>query len=134
MIGTANAKTRVTIAVAAGAVVLLAAGFVWFRGPPQMGADEEAFKAVDALFTAVTARDEKLLGQCERHLGDLRHAGKLPPGAGDYVDHVTRMARAGRWEPAAERLYDFMLAQRRDGARHPGQGKQPALSRASHAP
>src|SRR5262249_54575119 len=41
----------------AGAVVVL---IVNLRPPPQMGADEAVFNTVDALFTAVTARDEKL--------------------------------------------------------------------------
>ena len=81
-----------------------------------MGADEEVFKAVDALFTAVTARDEKLLGECEQRLSALKDAGKLPTDAAAYLDSVIRKARDGRWENAAEKLYDFMKAQRREGA------------------
>jgi hypothetical protein len=81
-----------------------------------MGADEEVFTAVDALFTAVTARDERLLGQCEQRLHTNRDAGKLPTEASNYLDGVIRRAKAGAWESAAERLYDFMTAQRRDGA------------------
>ena len=81
-----------------------------------MGADEEASRIVDALFTAVTARDEKLLADCERRLVTLKDAGKLPLAASTYLDNIIRKARAGRWESAAHSLYDFMRAQRREGA------------------
>jgi hypothetical protein len=81
-----------------------------------MGADEETFKTVDALFTAVTARDEKLLGQCAQRLNALKGAGKLPADASDYLDGILARARDGRWQSAAERLYDFVRAQQREGA------------------
>ncbi|MFO0842934.1 MAG: hypothetical protein U0797_11140 [Gemmataceae bacterium] len=84
--------------------------------PPQMGPDEEVFHTVDALFTAVTARNEKQLGQCEQRLRGYRDAGKLPAAAADSLDGFIRQARSGGWQSAAERLYRFMLAQRRDGA------------------
>lgn len=110
-------------AVAAGAVcfalLLIGCWFLFFRGPPQLGPDDEAFKNVDALFTAVTARDEKLLGQCAQRLHALKEAGKLPGNAATYLDAVIGQAREGRWESAAERLYDFMLGQRREGAPSP---------------
>lgn len=102
--------------LAVGAIVLAVAHF---RRPPQMGADEEVFRTVDALFTAVTARDEKRLGECERRLRACRDAGKMPPEPADYLDGVIARARGGRWESAAERLYDFMLAQRREGELDP---------------
>jgi hypothetical protein len=81
-----------------------------------MGGDEDVVKTVDALFTAVTARSEPLLGQCERRLRSHRDAGKLPPEASDYLGAIVEQARAGRWEAAAERLYGFIKAQRREGA------------------
>jgi hypothetical protein len=109
---------RAAIPAAIGIVaVVLVVGFVGCGRPPQMGADEEVFAAVDALFTAVTARDDTLLAQCEQRLGALRDAGKLPPDAWAYLDGVSQKARAGRWEAAAEKLYDFMSRQRREGAR-----------------
>jgi hypothetical protein len=94
--------------------------------PPQMGADEEAFGAVDALFTAVTARDVKLLEQCEQRLRVLREEGKLPAEAAEYLAEVGATAREGRWESAAKTLYGFMKAQRREGAppRHDGARKK----------
>src|SRR5262249_17425726 len=99
--------------LAGGAVVLLVLNL---RRPPQMGADEAVFNTVDALFTAVTARDEKLLGQCEKRLHAHEKPGKLPNAAANYLDGVIRKAREGRWESAAETLYGFMQAQRREGA------------------
>jgi hypothetical protein len=89
-------------------------------GKPRIGQDEEVFKTVDALFTAVTARDEKRLADCERRLLTLKDAGRLPPEASAYLDNVIRKARAGRWEPAAQSLYDLMRAQRREQVhKHP---------------
>ena len=90
--------------------------FAWQSRPPQMGPDDAVFSNVDALFTAVTARDEQRLGECEQRLRALKDAGKLPVDAARYLDSVIETARAGRWEPAAQRLYGFMTAQRRDGA------------------
>jgi hypothetical protein len=81
-----------------------------------MGADEQVFASVDALFTAITARDEKLLGQCEHRLHALKGAGNLPGSAAGYLDGVIQTARKGRWQAAAETLYSFMKAQRREGA------------------
>jgi hypothetical protein len=85
--------------------------------PPQMGSDEETFATVDALFTAVTARDVQKLAECERRLHELRDAGKLPKDAAEHLDGIMRKARGGGWESAAERLYAFMREQRREG--HP---------------
>jgi hypothetical protein len=104
------------VVFAAGAVglaILLAYWLGWFGRPPQMAADDDVYKTVDALFTAVTARDEKQLGQCEQQLRVYKSAGKLPGNASDYLDSVINKAREGRWGPAAEQLYDFMKAQRR---------------------
>ncbi len=110
-----TARRAVIAAGVVGALLLAALGFFWWSRPPQMGADEEAFTAVDALFTAVTARDEKLLGQCERRLHALRDDGKLPAGAADHLDGVIAEARSGGWREGAKRLYAFMRAQRREG-------------------
>jgi hypothetical protein len=83
--------------------------------PPQMGNDEAVFRAVDALFTAVTARDESLLRQCEQQLDVFRQSGQLPREAAVYLDDVIRTSRAGGWEAGAKKLYEFMRAQRREG-------------------
>jgi hypothetical protein len=123
-----STKRRAVVGAAgAGLAALLVAALVWWWGrPPQMGADGEAVKAVDALFTAVTARDEQLLGDCERRLHALRDSGRLPADAADYLGGVIAKARAGRWESAAERLYGFMRAQRHEaaGGHRPGRQKR----------
>jgi hypothetical protein len=98
------------------AAVVAIAVLIWTR-PPQMGPDEDVFTTVDALYTAVRARDERLLADCEKRLCAYRQAGKLPAQAADHLDGVIAKARDGRWQPAAERLYDFMMAQRREGPR-----------------
>ncbi len=100
--------------VALGLLVLLGCG-----RPPQMGPDEGVFTAVDALFTAVTARDAALLSRCELRLQGCKDTGTLPAAAGEYLDDVIARARAGQWERAAEKLYTFMEGQRREGATAP---------------
>ena len=117
MVGDTSLTTRhvrFAGAFVAGFAAVLTCWFFWMARPPQMGADEEVYKEVDALFTAVTARDEVLLGQCEQRLRTCREAGKLPAAAADYLAGIIRKARADDWEPAAQRLYDFMRAQRRE--------------------
>jgi hypothetical protein len=111
-----------------GAAAALAVLYGYLTRPPQMGPSEEVFHTVDALYTAVRNQDEKRLGECERRLGGYRDAGKLPPAAAGALDAIIRRARAGSWQSAAERLYHFMLAQRREGAEAnhpPAKGKAP---------
>ncbi|HWG45936.1 MAG TPA: hypothetical protein VN688_24455 [Gemmataceae bacterium] len=99
-----------------------------------MGAGAEVFHAVDALFTAITARDEALLSQCEQRLHAFRDAGEMPADASTYLDRIIRKARAGGWEAAAETLYAFMKAQRREGTRDREPTKQtPRLRRTKAA-
>jgi hypothetical protein len=127
---TATTRRAVVAAAVVALAAVLGAGFLGCGRPPQMGADEEVFRAVDALFTALTARDEKLLGECERRLRAHRDAGKMPSGAAAYLDGVIRKARAGGWESAAQRLYDFMRAQRREGVREQPKKDRPKKGKA----
>jgi hypothetical protein len=113
---TEQSSATARVAIAAGVVgleVLLAYWLVWLGRPPQMAADDEIYKTVDALFTAVNARNEKQLGECEQQLRVFKGAGRLPVKASDYLDSVINQAREGCWKPAAEQLYDFMKVQRR---------------------
>src|SRR5262245_27631060 len=73
-------------------------------GAPQIGADRDAFKAVDALYTAVSLRDPKLLDQCIGTLRDLKAKGKLPETAENSLESIVVGARAGEWESAQRRL------------------------------
>ena len=129
---TDESTTRRVVLIAEGVagLAVLVGLFIWWSKPPQMGADEEVSKTADALFTALTARDEKLLGDCERRLHTLKDAGKLLPEASAYLDNIISKARAGRWESAAQSLYDFMRAQRREGPRSsPHKDEKPRKSR-----
>ena len=113
------ARSNRIVLLALGGVFAVAAGIVLFgllSRPPQMGASDEVFHTVDALYTAVRNQDEKRVGECERRLHGYRESGELPVAAAAALDAIIRTARGGAWEVAAERLYEFMLAQRRDGA------------------
>lgn len=114
---TAN-RTRIVLYVLGGLAVIavLAVAISWFNRPPQMGADEDVFQTVDALYTAVRLQDEAKVAQCEKLLHSYREAGKLPQSSSEFLDRVIGRTRAGRWDSAAEQLYEFMLAQRREGA------------------
>ncbi|HTI51981.1 MAG TPA: hypothetical protein VL475_13550 [Planctomycetaceae bacterium] len=99
--------------VAVGLAIVL---FRMFREPPQIGTDEETFATVDALFTALTTRDERRLADCETRLAALRQSDRLSAKAAEFLDEVIQEARSGQWEPAARRLYDFMYGQRRENS------------------
>ena len=88
-------KRAAIVAGTIGLVVLI--GWIYFAWgkPPQMGPDDEVFSTVDALFTAVTAHDERLLEQCTRRLQVLSEAGKLPREASNYLDGIIATARIG---------------------------------------
>ena len=98
-----------------GALTIAAGSVLYFglRTPPQMGTSRDVFTTVDALFTAIGNQDEKQLGDCERRLLAAKDAGKLPSPAWNYLSNVIAQAKSGRWRPAAESLYKFMLGQQR---------------------
>ncbi len=85
-----TARAALVAACLAVLALALGAGFLGCRRTPQLGADEEVYRAVDALFTAVTARDEKLLGDCERRLHAHRDAGRLRGAAARELDQWSR--------------------------------------------
>ena len=92
---------------------LLLLAFAGCGGPPQIGASKEAFKTVDALYTAVGLRDTELVAQCEEGLKKLRDAGSLPAAASESLDSIIAEAKGGKWERSLERLGAFMEGQRR---------------------
>ena len=81
------------------------------RRPAQIGVDPETHKVVDALFTAITARDAKLLDRCESDLASLHQADRLPESAHRSLAKIIARARAGQWQSAAEDLYPFIQGQ-----------------------
>jgi hypothetical protein len=82
-------------------------------GPPQIGEDRDTFKAVDALYTAVSLRDPNLLGQCETKLKELRGSSKTSDSAFSFLDTIIAESKGGKWEGAQERLSQFMEGQYR---------------------
>jgi hypothetical protein len=91
---------------------------IWFglRSQPQLPPSAEVFKAVDSLFTAVTARDQKQLAACEQRLSGYQQQGLLPAAASKRLSVAIATAKRGEWESAARRLYDFIQGQRREGS------------------
>ena len=114
---TANRQWLGWLALAGLAVAGVVTAIILLRPQPQMGADEEVFDTVDALYTAVRNRDDKQLGDCEARLSAYRDAGKLPVKAAETLASIIGKARSGSWDTAAERLYNFMAEQKREGSR-----------------
>lgn len=124
---------RIAFYALGGLATLIVVGFLFgLRRPPQMGPDDEVFHTVDALYTAVRSHDEKRIAQCEKRFAAYKEAGKLPKDAATYVEDVIAKSRGGKWDSATRSLYDFMMAQRRDG--YTGEPKQtPDRSRVHQA-
>jgi len=103
--------------LALGILVVACSARVWLgRGSqPQLPPSEEVFRSVDALFTAVTARDEQRLTQCQQRLNDFKQQGLIPAASSKRLERAIERARAGQWESAARGLYEFMQGQRRAG-------------------
>ena len=83
------------------------------RSYPQIGQDEEVYKTVDALFTALNSRDTQRLSDCEQRLRSFRESGSLSISAAKNLDAIIKKARTGEWQTSAHKLYDLILAQRR---------------------
>lgn len=96
----------------AGLLSLAICCFVWSRlPPPQLVHNEQVFNTVDALFTAMTSRDATRVDECERRLHAYHADGLMSDSAKSFLDSIIAEARSGKWEPAAKRLYDFILGQ-----------------------
>jgi isocitrate lyase len=96
-------------------VTLMVLVYFATRTPPQMGPDAQVFETVDALYTAVRNHDTKQVAKCEERLKNYRQAGQLPTNAAEHLDRIIAKTQSGSWDSAAAKLYDFMLAQRREG-------------------
>ncbi|APW58903.1 hypothetical protein [Paludisphaera borealis] len=95
------------------ATAVLASAVCGCWGPPQIGGDDASFKAVDALYTAVSLREVKLVDQCQTTLKSLREAGSLGEDASQSLESIIVEAKGGAWEDAQTRLARFMEGQRR---------------------
>ncbi|MHC5537489.1 hypothetical protein ACYOEI_04560 [Singulisphaera rosea] len=82
-------------------------------GQPQIGDSKEAFKTVDALYTAVGLRDVSRVDRCASTLKAQREAGTLPASAADSLESIITEAKGGGWEAAQARLATFMEGQAR---------------------
>lgn len=82
-------------------------------GEAQMGADPETFKAVDALYTAVSLREPARVDQCLATLKSLKEAGKVDPSALEVLDGICAEGKSGSWESAQSQLARFMRGQTR---------------------
>jgi hypothetical protein len=91
----------------------LVLAFAGCGSQPQIGEDRDTFKAVDALYTAVSLRDPKLVDQCEARLKGLHDGSKIPDDAFSSLESIIAEAKGGKWETAQERLGRFMEGQRR---------------------
>src|SRR5262245_24434830 len=99
------------ILLAAGAVVAVI--YFYSGRTPQVGSDDESFRTLDALYTAVTSRNLDRLSATEARLKGLREQNRLPAPAADRIDAIISQARSGEWLPAAKELHAFVSAQRR---------------------
>jgi hypothetical protein len=125
--------TRRSLAVLAVLSVVTGGLVAWFwlgrSSPPQLPANEEVFKSVDALFTAITARDAQQLAACEARLAAHKERQELPPAAATRLDQIVTQASGGKWEASARALYHFIQGQKRGGelvAPRPKQAAKPA--------
>jgi hypothetical protein len=82
-------------------------------GPPRIGPEKDAMKTVDALYTAVSLRDETLVDDSLARLRTLRERGKLPDRAFRSLQAIALDAKGGAWEPSQDRLIRFMDRQTR---------------------
>lgn len=78
--------------------------------PPELGSDE-ASRAAESLYTAVTSKRDDLLTQTESQINTLRSGQKLSEQAHAELTDIIRVARDGNWHPAAERLDALIRAQ-----------------------
>lgn len=91
----------------------LALAFLGCGRPPQIGEDRDTFKAVDALYTAVSLRDLKLVDLCDGKLRTLQSKGEGSEAVRGELGAIIAKAKEGKWEVAQTRLGDFMRGQRR---------------------
>ena len=105
--------SKMTMRRIATATALLWAALICGCGEAQMGADPATFKAVDALYTAVSLREPDRVDRCVTTLVSLRDAGKLESGPLEALEGIAAEAKSGSWESAQSRLGRFMRGQTR---------------------
>ena len=94
-------------------IIGLIALIAWWRQPPQMGTDDQVFRTVDALYTAIRSENGTKVSQCEEKLKQYHEQGNLSKPAHEFLSGVIAKTKRGDWDTATKKLYDFMSAQRR---------------------
>lgn len=107
-----NRNAVLVFGLIAGILLVVWIWSIWCR-PPQMGPDPVVFKTMDALYTAVRNQDMVQVDACDKKLVALQQEGKFPPTAHQRLTDIIRQAKDGDWQPAAQALYQVMLAQKR---------------------
>lgn len=92
------------------AVMVFVVALSGCRKTPQLGS-EESLGAADALWTAVTAKDLKLVDQCEQSLKRLHQDSKLSTEAFGDLEDIIAVARSGDWDEARGDLKTFVRGQ-----------------------
>ena len=95
------------------AAVLLVGYQAWgyYSTPPTLQATEDARRTLDALFTALTARDQAKLATCMTRIEVHLSESKLSQKATRELRYCEQLAKAGSWEQAAKRLYWIIYEQ-----------------------
>ncbi len=103
-----------TTRIRATTAILLAAPLLGFGcGEAQIGADPATFKAVDALYTAVSLREPARVDHCLATLASLHESGHLGREPLDAMSGIAAEAKSGAWEESQSRLARFMRGQAR---------------------
>lgn len=104
---------KIAIGSAGVLATIVLAALIWTRlPPPQLKTDDQVFTTVDALFTALNAKDHSRLQECNRRLQAYHDQGKTSKAVATRLDAIVKQAEDGQWEPAAKKLYAFILGQR----------------------
>lgn len=101
-------------ALGIGVIVGLLVGYqAWryFSTPPKLQASADALKTLDAMFTALTARDSAKLAGCMDRIEQHLAAGKLGHEAAVKLRYCAELANQGSWEAAAKYLYWMVYEQ-----------------------
>lgn len=109
-------KNPVRLPRAGGIFLILAGGIALGLcgcGEPQFARDAESRSAVDALWTAVTARRLPLLEAAATRLNELRDSGQLSEETASRLQPIIGQAREGKWETAAQSLHRLIRGQRK---------------------
>jgi hypothetical protein len=108
-----NRSRRKYFAAFAIAAVLFGGYQAWrfYSIPPQLGESPQARKTLDALFTALTARDTAKLTTCMERIEVHFAEGKLSEKATNELRICHGLAKSDSWEKAAKRLYWIIYEQ-----------------------